>query len=140
MRSMPTEVRARVLADFEGTWDLTRQIAHADGTEAHFEGQAVWAPDGQGLRYTETGRLQMAQGVVMQAERRYQWGPDLDVYFEDGRFFHRVPERGGVAEHWCDPDTYKVTYDFTHWPTFTAVWRVAGPKKSYTLHSQYSRR
>ncbi|WP_428983605.1 DUF6314 family protein [Psychrosphaera aquimarina] len=58
-----------------------------------------------------------------------------------GGFSTGCRERGGVAEHWCDPDTYKVTYDFTHWPAFTAVRRVAaGRRNRYTLHSQYSRR
>ena len=39
--------------------------------------------------------------------------PDvLDVYFPDGRPFHRMGFAGQTNqdEHWCDPDTYRVTY------------------------------
>ena len=39
--------------------------------------------------------------------------PDaLDVFFDDGRPFHRMsftPE-ANLDRHWCDPDTYRVTY------------------------------
>ncbi|MDW3225601.1 MAG: DUF6314 family protein [Paracoccaceae bacterium] len=136
---MPIETRPRVLADFAGTWQLDRKIAHGDGTQARFQGTALWDGDDRGLDYLETGHLQMGQGPQMQAERRYRWAPDLDVYFDDGRFFHRVPALGGRASHWCDPDTYDVTYDFGAWPCFTAVWQVRGPKKSYKMHSFYER-
>ncbi|WP_187431256.1 hypothetical protein ROLI_027830 [Roseobacter fucihabitans] len=136
---MQRDLKPRVLADFEGKWDLTRQITHDDGSQARFEGTALWTPDGLGMAYLETGLLEMAHATPMQAERRYHWGPDLDIYFEDGRFFHRVPAAGGDARHWCDPDTYDVTYDFTKWPRFKVIWRVVGPKKSYTLASLYHR-
>lgn len=139
MHLMPIEVTPRVLADFAGTWRLDRKITHGDGTQARFQGTAIWSGDETGLEYMEKGHLQMGQGPQMQAERRYHWGPDLDVHFDDGRFFHRVPALGGQTSHWCDPDTYDVTYDFTDWPCFTAIWQVHGPKKSYTLQSTYER-
>ncbi|MBW4708499.1 trigger factor [Roseobacter sp. YSTF-M11] len=137
---MQTDPGARVLADFEGAWDLHRQIIHADGTTAMFQGVAVWTPEADGLIYRETGSLKMPQGAAMQSERQYRWAAGLDVYFDDGRFFHAVPARGGKATHWCDPDTYSVIYDFARWPVFTALWEVSGPRKSYSLHSHYSRR
>ena len=40
----------------------------------------------------------------MVAERRYRWDEKLNIYFEDGRFFHRVAAMSGAAAHWCDPD------------------------------------
>ncbi|WP_298921392.1 DUF6314 family protein [uncultured Roseobacter sp.] len=139
MRNMPTEPAPRVLEDFEGAWGITRHITHADGTTAEFTGTAQWTHDPGGLIYREIGKLQMAQGPAFQAERQYLWRPGLNVYFDDGRFFHKAPERGGDATHWCDPDTYHVTYDFSRWPDFTATWKVSGPKKSYTMRSQYKR-
>ncbi|MDW3182138.1 DUF6314 family protein [Roseobacter sp.] len=137
---MQTEAAERVLADFEGQWDLHRQIEHEGGQTAQFVGQAVWTPAAQGMVYRETGQLEMAGGPTMQAERVYLWGADLDVCFEDGRFFHRVPVDGGTARHWCDPDSYIVQYDFTRWPAFSTVWEVTGPRKAYRMVSQYSRR
>jgi len=77
--------------------------------------------------------------VPMTAVRRYIWQPDLTVWFDDGRFFHQVPGRGGQTQHWCDPDMYKVAYDFTHWPQFQVTWEVSGPRKDYRMVSQYTR-
>lgn len=137
---MRTSLRPRVLADFEGTWQLDREIVQANDTRAVFNGTAVWCTCTEGLIYHEIGQLKMPQALPMQAERRYAWWPDLEVHFEDGRFFHKVPANGGEATHWCDPDTYKASYDFTDWPRFTVVWKVSGPKKSYLMKSRYQRR
>ena len=129
----------RQLADFLGEWRLSREIAQADGSVARFEGVARWVSraDG-GADYSETGALITPQGRFA-AERRYLWDGDLRVYFDDGRFFHAVPAGGGAAGHWCDPDQYDVTYDFSGWPEWTAVWRVRGPRKDYVMTSRFVR-
>lgn len=128
----------RSLIDFMGHWTLTRSIAHADGTEGRFEGTAVWTPDGEGARYHETGHLILPQARFA-AERRYTWDADLNVFFEDGRFFHAVPRVGGEAAHWCDPDQYDVSYDFSTWPRWSCRWQVLGPRKNYVMTSVYQR-
>lgn len=130
---------ARVLADFEGDWRLLREIVQADGGRASFAGVAVWRPDAQGLCYEERGLLQIPGQPAMQAERRYLWREDLSVWFDDGRFFHKVPPEGGATGHWCDPDQYDVSYDFSEWPRFSQRWRVRGPRKDYEMLSQYRR-
>lgn len=132
------DVRARVLADFEGRWRIERRITQHDGPPARFDGQAVWSPEGDALRYMERGELRIEGQRAMQAERRYLWRADLSVWFEDGRFFHRVPPGGGDAAHWCAPDAYDVSYDFALWPRFRVVWRVRGPRKDYTMTSTYA--
>ena len=86
-----------------------------------------------------TCRVAVAGQPKMAAERRYFWAQDLSVYFEDGRFFHRVPAEGGTAHHWCDPDRYTLVYDFSGWPRFTVDWRVTGPRKNYSAHTSYCR-
>jgi hypothetical protein len=131
---------ARILRDFEGVWTLQRNIDQADGTNACFEGHATWSPQGAGMRYHEIGTLQMENAPAMQAERKYTWTSELDVYFEDGRFFHTVPATGGTSEHWCDPDTYRAIYDFKDWPEFSVKWQVSGPRKAYSMHASYRRR
>ncbi|MCV3271179.1 DUF6314 family protein [Roseobacter sinensis] len=133
------EAQRRRLADFEGAWELTREIRHDAGAQAVFAGEAIWIPDEAGLLYRETGTLTVPGGAPMQAERRYLWRAGLRVYFEDGRFFHQVPATGGTAEHWCDPDAYTVCYDFSDWPAFSTVWRVEGPRKRYEMSSRYRR-
>ncbi|THH38273.1 trigger factor [Aliishimia ponticola] len=129
---------SRQLADFEGTWRIMRQITHADAPDAQYEGTAHWTPDEAGLLYQENGILTVTGHPPMQTERRYLWRAPLDVYFEDGRFFHTVPPGGGETRHWCAPDDYRVTYRFAAWPRFETVWRVQGPAKDYTMVSRYA--
>lgn len=133
---MPIE---RVLADFVGAWEIERTITPLSGPVARFEGTAHWAPSADGMKYTEKGTLCMDGASPMQAERTYAWLPDLSVYFEDGRFFHKVPARGGRTQHFCDPDIYIGTYDFGAWPRFTVTWDVRGPRKDYQMTSAFTR-
>lgn len=133
---MPTD---RVLADFAGRWDVSRTITPDQGAVAQFGGCATWTKQGADLLYTEQGTLKIAGARPMHAERRYLWTADLHVFFDDGRYFHTVPAGGGDTDHWCDPDTYTVTYDFTDWPTFQTRWRVDGPRKAYLMTTQYRR-
>ncbi|SLN36515.1 hypothetical protein PEL8287_01732 [Roseovarius litorisediminis] len=129
----------RKLADFAGNWRLERKISQADGTRAVFLGQADWQPKDDGLLCVEIGVLTLPGQAQMQAERRYFWSEDLSVYFDDGRFFHKVPALGGETGHWCDPDQYDGCYDFGDWPVFRVTWRVKGPKKDYKMISAYER-
>ncbi len=133
---MPIE---RVLADFEGVWQIEREIIPAEGPRAIFEGRAVWTRGTIECDYVETGTLRMPATSPMHAERRYVWRDDLSVFFSDGRFFHAVPPSGGGATHFCDPDTYVVAYDFADWPVFRVRWTVRGPRKAYVSNSVYTR-
>lgn len=129
------------LHDFTGVWALSRRILLADGTEGRFSGQAVFAPEGAGLRYHEAGQLRVS-GAAMQAERSYLWhaeGDQIVVRFADGRAFHRFTPAAPHATHWCAPDDYRVSYDFSRWPVWAATWRVSGPRKEYVLLSHYHR-
>ncbi len=89
----------------------------------------------------------------------------MDVFFPDGRFFHSVrldgpaprppgssaAELGGTAtrgesqpaewraEHWCDPDDYRVTYAATGPDELRYEWDVTGPAKDLLLTSILSR-
>jgi len=131
------------LQDFIGEWRVSRDIAHADGTTACFEGQAVFAPGSGILRYHEAGELRLGSGQEMHAERSYVWSERedgaLEVFFEDGRPFHQIIDGASKAEHWCDPDTYEVTYRFENWPDWSCRWQVRGPRKDYCMTTHYSR-
>ncbi|MDF1708077.1 MAG: DUF6314 family protein [Paracoccaceae bacterium] len=130
------------LQDFEGLWLLERQISDALGPDAVFNGTARFTPDDAGLTLHEAGRLNLTGQGGFQAERRYLWrqeGTGIAVLFADGRDFHRfVPGETAEADHWCDPDTYKVRYDFGGWPVWQAEWRVTGPRKDYVMRSLYT--
>ncbi|WP_188790522.1 DUF6314 family protein [Salipiger pallidus] len=125
------------MAEFIGEWSLEREISQADGGQARFEGMAEWRASGGGADYLERGELVMPTGRFA-AERRYRWESDLSVWFDDGRFFHQVPEAGGETGHWCDPDQYDVSYDFSLWPLWLVRWQVRGPRKDYVMVSRYA--
>jgi hypothetical protein len=131
---------ARVLADFAGYWQVRRKIVPQSGPRAEFQGAAEWRPAPEGLAYVETGLMTLDGHTPMPAQRRYLWARDLSVFFEDGRFFHKVPALGGPVRHWCDPDAYLLCYDFADWPDFRVDWHVRGPRKSYEATTEYTRR
>lgn len=134
----------RAAEDFLGCWQIAREITDARaGSVSHFSGTAEIAPDEDRWLYSETGTLVMAHGLKMQAERRYIWKPDatgIDIFFADSRFFHRLAlGPTAQASHWCDPDTYEVTYALDAWPLWHSLWRVQGPRKNYAMRSRYTR-
>lgn len=141
----------RGITDFEGVWRMERQIDDRFGAQlGHFAGTAeLRAPaeaekDGQGTwNWVENGYLTLAEEAPVFATRSYLWRPmppRIEVFFEDGRPFHAFAPSGQVtAAHWCDPDDYRVEYDFSGWPEWHATWRVRGPHKDYEMISRYRR-
>jgi len=132
------DMPARVLADFEGRWRMARRIVQADGGRAELTGEAVWRRVDEGLLCEEAGRLCVEGQPPLEARRCYLWRDDLTVWFDDGRFFHSVPVRGGACAHWCDPDQYDGQYDFSRWPEWRCIWQVRGPRKDYRMVTGYS--
>lgn len=135
----------RGLAAFEGEWRIARLIDdRLGGQTGRFEGRALLRPDGAGLLYHEEGSLRLGEAPPLNATRRYLWRAEagaVAVYFEDGRLFHRfdpAKDHPG-ADHACDPDSYRVRYDFGGWPDWRAVWTVRGPRKDYRMQSTYRR-
>jgi hypothetical protein len=138
-------MRLLSLSDFEGAWHLVRTIRDLrGGPDGRFEGHAILGPSGNGLSYMEEGSLLLEGQAAVTASRRYFWRVDdagrIAVDFADGRPFHSF-SLGEVAEaeHWCDPDSYRVTYRLCGWPNWQTEWRVQGPRKDYRLLSRYRR-
>lgn len=131
------------LLDFEGAWVLEKRILHDDGQKAEFRGTARFHPDGVGLRYEERGLIKMGRARPVSAQRSYLWreteGAEIDVFFDDGRAFHRIDPCHPEATHLCPPDTYRVKYTFDIWPEWIATWEVSGPKKGYRMVATYRR-
>lgn len=134
----------RALADFEGLWRITRRVENAIGPDARFEGTARFTADGAGLALHESGEMRLEGQGAFRAERRYLWraeGGRIAVFFDDGRRFHEFdPARPRPeAEHPCGEDHYRVAYDFSRWPEWRSVWRVAGPRKAYAMTTLFRR-
>ena len=131
------------LSDFEGLWHIDRRIADTKaGQTGHFEGTATFSSAADGVAYHEVGLLHMPHHAPFHAERRYHWrevGRQLQIFFDDGRFFHGFSPTEPKATHWCDPDTYDVSYVFDDWPNWQSTWTVNGPRKAYQMVSHYSR-
>ncbi|APD95140.1 hypothetical protein BM523_14625 [Alteromonas mediterranea] len=94
------------------------------------------------LVYYEKGEVTAPNGSVMPAERRYFWQQPqtglFEVLFDDERYFHTFSASNPNAEHLCGDDNYVVRYDFTKWPVWRSTWQVKGPRKDYTMISEYS--
>ncbi|MFP7672894.1 DUF6314 family protein [Marivita sp. S0852] len=132
------------LSAFLGTWLVHRSIHnHRSGRTGQFDGTAVFSPDTGGLAYVETGHLHLDGHPPFKAERRYFWRCEdhiLYVDFDDRRPFHSLPPNTRNARHWCDPDMYDVTYDFSAWPVWHSTWDVSGPQKAYRMTTSYRRK
>lgn len=115
-----------------GTFTGVARFSPADddgGLDFHEEGTMRWpSPDGG----TFTGPA--SRDYVLQATD----SPDaMDMTFPDGRPFHRMSfqETARQDQHWCDPDTYRVTYTRRGPDEFGYAWDVRGPGKNLFLES-----
>jgi hypothetical protein len=133
----------RDLLAFSGKWSLSREIAdRRAGHTGRAKGQATLREGGGGLIYEEHVLLEIADAPPLQGTRRYLWravSGGIAISFEDGRAFHELGLTGdaAVAAHWCDPDHYEVTYDFSAWPKWVSHWEVRGPRKDYAMTTRY---
>ena len=125
-------------------WAVERRIDdRLSGQPGRFEGQAVFRTAGEGLVYHEEGWLTLGTATALFASRDYLWraeGERIAVDYADGRHFHDFDPAEGAAVHACDPDSYRVTYDFSGWPdTWQSEWAVSGPRKDYVMTTYYLR-
>jgi hypothetical protein len=132
------------LLSFAGVWQLERVIEDVRAARTgRLTGEARFEPDADGLAYAEEGTLVFPGAAPVRASRRYLWrdggAGTIDVWFEDGRFFHRfdAEDPAPAATHDCPPDLYRVRYDFRDWPRWQAEWRVTGPRKDYGIFTRF---
>ena len=131
---------------FEGAWTVERTVrdrrAASDGT---FRGEATFMPTREGLRYDETGRLELP-GYTDDVSRCYRWIIDdphrAAILFEDGRPFHALDLTNGEdrVRHLCGDDVYDGIYAVEDDGNWQLAWRIEGPRKSLLIESRYTRR
>jgi hypothetical protein len=130
-----------------GRWLVERDLLdRSEGTRGTFSGVVLFIPtddDGLALREEGTMRWPAFSGPASREYLLRTTGrPDaLDFFFPDGRPFHRMsftPE-ANLDSHWCDPDTYRVTYTLEGPDHFSYSWDVTGPRKDLLLTSHLVR-
>lgn len=135
------------LPSLAGSWVLSRSI---DNGCSMAGAAAISRRDGGHFDYREAGRLALADGQTVEAERRYIFAAEVDgfaVFFAETppRLFHRVVlERIGrtlVANgvHFCGADHYDTRYEFRADDSFTIRHAVTGPRKGYAMETRYTR-
>jgi hypothetical protein len=145
-------------AYLRGSWSVARTLLdRSTGISGTFTGVVRFtAHDDGGLSWREEGTVRWAamggkslggasaDGAPFTgpASREYLLQPAdtpdvLEVYFPDGRPFHRMSfaEQANHDMHWCDPDTYRVTYRFLGPDECGYRWDVTGPAKDQLLES-----
>jgi hypothetical protein len=132
-----------------GSWSVERTLwdrsSDARGT---FTGVVRFSPkdDDGGLAFHEEGTMRWPAPdggtFTGPASRDYVLHPTdvpdaMDMTFPDGRPFHRMSFREEASQdrHWCDPDTYRVTYALRGPDEFSYCWDVQGPRKDQFLES-----
>jgi hypothetical protein len=131
--------------DFLGDWRITREITDFRLREGgRLEGLARFTPEGEGLRYHESGMLSFAGGAPIRAERSYLWHfteIEVQVAYADGAPFHSFSRAGGheATPHLCGEDLYRGTYSFVAFPAWEVTWSVEGPRKDYRSVTRYTR-
>lgn len=139
-----------------GSWSVDRALLdRATGTRGTFtgvvrftavNGSADGPADDGGLRFHEEGTVSWTsfsgEPFTGPASRDYLLRPTgalntLDMFFPDGRPFHRMGfgDQNRRDEHWCDPDTYRVSYTMIGPDEFRFRWDVTGPAKDQLLES-----
>jgi hypothetical protein len=144
---------ARVFALLEGSWTIERAIEPGGQYVGIAEFIQV-SPDI--LEYYEKGRLSLANGKRLDAEKRYTYllqDGTIEVRFADGMndgqhfvfiefpTFQEQPWPIESAEdtHICRLDTYKAVFRFESPDSFSTTYNVCGPRKGYVSRSVYTR-
>ncbi|MFF2246437.1 DUF6314 family protein [Arthrobacter sp. NPDC058130] len=135
-------------AYLRGSWSVDRTLLdRSTGTSGTFTGVVRFTDlDDGGLMWREEGTVRWTSfsgaPFTGPASREYLLRtadtPDtLDVYFPDGRPFHRMGFAGQANRdvHWCDPDTYRVRYQVLGPDECGYRWDVTGPAKDQLLES-----
>lgn len=138
---------ASIFRSLEGKWTFARTIS-GQGT---VKGIATFQKKpylNDALFYREEGVFTSNEGKVLQAYRDYVYRYDakedsISVYFaeEPERFFQRLEFSknwtSAKALHCCGQDTYDATYEFHLPEKFFLTYFVKGPKKDYTIETEF---
>jgi hypothetical protein len=136
-----------VLRWLAGSWAQRRSIDN--GVSMVGKATILGRVDGR-FDYVEHGRLMLADGRILDAERRYlfeQTDDGFAVRFAESppRLFHRVAlhrlgtSLAGVGTHACGDDRYDTYYEFRDDGSFLVTHAARGPRKRYVMKTRHTR-
>ncbi|MEM9331751.1 MAG: DUF6314 family protein [Pseudomonadota bacterium] len=129
-----------------GEWKISRKVS----TGEQFEGTLLVSSLSQGaLLFEEVGHLQIPNGGLISASRRWIWvfeQSHLQIFFDEKpkRLYHAFePDFSdgawrGEAHHDCAPDIYIGKYELLE-DLIVIHQEIRGPKKEYEICSEYRR-
>jgi hypothetical protein len=134
------------LAGFlHGDWRLVRRLVSMEPRRSGTaEGQANFRLSDAGLDYREVVDVRFA-GHCGRATREHRYRlveqGCAEVFFADGRLFHRLDLRRGrwQVEHVCGEDVYRGSFRVLGPGLWVVRWRVLGPRKNLRIASVYER-
>lgn len=125
-----------------GRWTVRRKLHDRRlGQRGAFEGVADFVPDGDGLRWTERGRMRFGahDGPAWRELRIVPADAGWEVRFADGRPFHPLDLEDGEVLHPCGEDRYVGRYAFDGDDVLRVRWEVTGPEADERLEAVYRR-
>ncbi|WP_455385467.1 DUF6314 family protein [Acidihalobacter prosperus] len=129
-----------------GDWVLHRRLVSLEPRQSGAaQGEANFRLSGDGLDYRETADVRFA-GHAGRASREYRYRlidqGCAEVFFADGRPFHRLDLRRGRwrVEHVCGEDVYRGSFRVLGPGLWVVRWKVRGPRKNLRITSVYERR
>lgn len=137
----------------KGTWIFKRKISANGVVNGVAEFKQIKP---EVLNYSENGVWQVS-GQTINIYQKYQYHYDsqtdvISVYFaeEKPRFFYEInilpPDEknstdiSATAEHQCQQDHYKAQYSILNKNQFSLFYYVSGPKKNYTIQTEFERK
>jgi len=149
-------VSLRGIADFAGRWRFRRRIEGLSAAPGRiFDGIAVFSPLPDGFLYEESGEAWPDRRAT-----RLKWravgqgtghgtgqgmgqgiGQGVDLCFADGSDFHHLDLSNPVASAWYEGDgaRHELSYNFTRWPDWRAIWRLRDGTSDTTMITEYQR-
>jgi hypothetical protein len=136
-----------IFGTLHGSWSFVRSVSG----QAEMTGRAsVSALDLHTALYEERAEIHLVDGNRLHGERRYVYRASptgFEVLFHDsGDLFHAlhfVEQSDGSfsasARHQCAADLYLSTYRVGEDGFFNVRHIVSGPRKEYTIQTDYSR-
>ncbi len=146
---MKLETRSeQILSSLRGSWKIERTITHRFPIIESYQatGSAKFSlEEVHTLHYEEEVKLRnLRTKDVFQSTQQYVYRYDavldtLTKHFSDGRLFYKleISDNGASGYHLCQEDHYSAEYLFESQENFSLTYLVKGPRKDYTMQTQY---